>query len=130
MYAGDRSCLTSLAEAIALCDKLDRHSIGGLGVAVDAYHVWWDWQVPQEIRAASGRLLAFHVCDWLIPTRDMLLDRGLMGDGVIDLRALRSAVEEAGFGGMIEIEIFSEEIWRCDPETVLSRCVERVSTAC
>ncbi len=130
MYAGDRSCLTSLAEAIALCERLDRHGIGGLGVAVDAYHVWWDWRVLQEIRATSGRLLAFHVCDWLVPTRDMLLDRGLMGDGVIDLKALRSAVEEANFNGMIEVEIFSEEIWRWDPEIILSRCVERVCTAC
>ncbi len=130
MYTGDRSCLTSLAEAIAFCERLDSHAIGGLGVAVDAYHVWWDWQVSEKIGAASARLLAFHLSDWLVPTRDMLLDRGLMGDGVIDLKALRAAVEGAGYKGLMEIEIFSQEIWRCDPETILNRCVERVGTAC
>ena len=89
-----------------------RERSGALGVAVDAYHVWWDPKLAAQIaRAGRERLLAFHVCDWLVPTRDLLNDRGMMGDGVIDLPQMRGWVEDAGFAGYSEVEIFSSEDW-------------------
>ena len=79
----------------------------GVGVAVDVYHVWWDPDLEAQIARAGSRILGFHVCDWLVPTRDLLLDRGMMGDGVIDLPHIRGLVEKAGYKGCIEVEIFS-----------------------
>src|SRR6266478_9148405 len=107
MYAADRACINTLAQANDLCDALGP----GLGVAIDVYHVWWDPDLEREIAraGAAGRLLAFHVCDWLVPTRDLLNDRGMMGDGVIDLRRIRGWVEAAGYDGFCEVEIFSAE---------------------
>ena len=100
MYAADRACINTLAQALDLCDALDPGRTGALGVAVDAYHVWWDPQLEAQIaRAGAGpvsRLLAYHVCDWLVPTTDLLEDRGMMGAGVIDLPPLRSSVGAAG----------------------------------
>src|SRR5699024_10007591 len=94
MYAGDRACVNTMTHANDLCDELGE----GLGIAVDVYHVWWDPCLKQEIRRAGAkRLLAFHICDWLVPTRDLLLDRGMMGDGVIDIPGIRGWVEEAGY---------------------------------
>jgi sugar phosphate isomerase/epimerase len=126
MYAADRSCVNTLAQALDLCDRLDPACSGALGVAVDVYHVWWDPDLAAGIaRAGRERILAYHVCDWLVPTRDLLLDRGMMGDGVIDLRAIRAAVEAAGYGGPAEVEIFSRDWWAKPLDAVLATCIAR-----
>jgi len=127
MYAADRACVNTLAQALDLCDALDPARSGALGVAVDAYHVWWDPLLhAQIVRAGRERLLAFHVCDWLVPTTDLLEDRGMMGDGVIDLPRLRGWVEDTGFAGYSEVEIFSRaNWWQRDGGEVLDTCIER-----
>jgi len=134
MYAADRACVNTMAHANDLCDELSPGSNAGLGIAVDVYHVWWDPDLKREIERASGyagRLLAFHLCDWLVPTTDLLLDRGMMGDGVIDLPLIRSWMEAAGYRGPHEVEIFSERNWwKRDPDEVLATCVERHQTVC
>lgn len=137
MYAADRACVNTLAQALDLCDALDpggagvhpRTAVDGgewapaaaLGVALDVYHVWWDPTLEAQVaRAGAARLHAFHVCDWLVPTRDLLEDRGMMGDGVIDLRRMRGLVEAAGYRGLHECEIFSSrDWWQRDPDEVL-----------
>jgi sugar phosphate isomerase/epimerase len=127
MYAADRACVNTLEQALDLCDGIDPRRTGELGVAVDVYHVWWDPKLEAQIaRAGRERLLAFHVCDWLVPTKDLLNDRGMMGDGVIDIPRIRGWVEAAGFAGYSEVEIFSSENWwkRADDE-VLATCIER-----
>ncbi|MFO1413217.1 MAG: sugar phosphate isomerase/epimerase family protein [Burkholderiales bacterium] len=123
MYAADRACVNTLGHANDLCDELG----AGLGVAVDAYHVWWDPRLRQEIERAGARerLLAYHICDWLVPTADLLNDRGMMGDGVIDLPLLRSWMEAAGYRGFHEVEIFSTRWWQRDPDEVLGTCKAR-----
>lgn len=123
MYAGDRSVINTLAEALDLCDALKSPS---LGVAVDVYHVWWDPELMAQIgrAGASSRLFAFHVCDWKTPLDDMLEDRGLMGEGCIDIPRIRAAVDGAGFKGMIEVEIFSRRYWALDQNLWLSNVVE------
>jgi sugar phosphate isomerase/epimerase len=132
MYAADRACINTLGQALDLCDALDPRNEGGLGVAVDVYHVWWDPQLERQIeRAGKARLLAFHICDWLVPTRDLLNDRGMMGDGVIDLPRIRSWMQHAGYAGFHEVEIFSElDWWRRDPDQVLETCKERHQRFC
>ncbi|WP_348752775.1 sugar phosphate isomerase/epimerase family protein [uncultured Aquincola sp.] len=126
MQAAERACVNTLAQALDLCDELDPQRSGALGVALDAYHVWWDPQLQAQIaRAGAERLLAYHVCDWLTPTRDLLNDRGMMGDGVIELRQLRGWVEAAGYRGFAEVEIFSEHWWQRPGEDVLDTCIAR-----
>jgi sugar phosphate isomerase/epimerase len=131
MYAADRACVNTLDQALDICDALDPGNSGALGVAVDVYHVWWDPALESAIaRAGAARLLAFHVCDWLTPTRDLLNDRGMMGDGVIDLAKIRSWVEAAGFKGFAEVEIFSSLNWWQQPgDLVLRTCIERYNSA-
>lgn len=128
MQAADRACINTLEHALDLCDELDPARSGMLGVAVDLYHVWWDPKLEQQIkRAGKERLLAYHVCDWLTPTADLLNDRGMMGDGVIELQKCRAWVEEAGYTGFSEVEIFSEKWWSRPGEEVLDVCVQRHS---
>ena len=131
MYAADRACVNTLEQALDLCDAIDPSQSGALGVAVDAYHVWWDPKLEAQIaRAGGARLLAFHVCDWLVPTTDLLNDRGMMGDGVIDLPQMRGWVEAAGFAGYSEVEIFSaENWWKRDGGEVLDTCIARHRSA-
>jgi sugar phosphate isomerase/epimerase len=125
-YAADRACVNTTKQALDICDALDPRRTGALGVALDVYHIWWDPDVlPQIERAGKVRLLAFHVCDWLVPTRDILNDRGMMGDGVIDIRSIRGAVEAQGFAGYSEIEIFSNDWWERPMDEVLRTCIER-----
>ncbi len=129
MYAADRACVNTLAQANDMCERLG----DGVGVAVDVYHVWWDPALEAEIARAgrAGRIFAHHVCDWLVPTADLLLDRGMMGDGVIDLPRIRGWVEAAGFAGCIEVEIFSAaNWWKRDPDEVLAIVQERYKTVC
>jgi sugar phosphate isomerase/epimerase len=124
MYAADRACVNTLKHALDICDRLG----AGVGVAIDVYHVWWDIDLEQQIARAgrNGQILAFHVCDWLVPTSDLLLDRGMMGDGVIDIPKIRNWVEGAGFDGQCEVEIFSaENWWKKEPDEVLQTCIER-----
>jgi sugar phosphate isomerase/epimerase len=129
MYAADRACVNMLAQALDLCDALG----DGVGVAVDAYHVWWDPDLARQIRRAglANRIFAYHVCDWLVPTRDLLLDRGgMMGDGVINLPHLGSLVDQAGYRGYVEVEIFSAADWWTRPgDDVLRTCIERFEKA-
>ena len=127
MYAADRACVNTMEQALDLCDAIDPSSSGDLGVAVDVYHVWWDPKLEAQIkRAGRERLLAFHVCDWLVPTRDLLEDRGMMGDGVIEIARIRAWVEAAGFAGYSEVEIFSRENWWKRPvDEVLRTCIAR-----
>jgi sugar phosphate isomerase/epimerase len=130
MYAADRACVNTLEQALDVCDELDAGKTGALGVAVDVYHVWWDPKLQQQIaRAGRERLLAFHVCDWLTPTTDLLNDRGMMGDGVIDIPRIRGWVEAQGFAGYSEVEIFSTGNWWQRPhDEVLDTCIARHRT--
>lgn len=124
MYAADRACVNTLKQALDICDLLGE----GVGVAADVYHLWWDPDLQQQIiRAGKNKqLLAYHVCDWLVPTSDMLTDRGMMGDGIIELQKIRLWMEAAGYNGCCEVEIFSESNWwKQDPDEVLKICVER-----
>lgn len=126
MYAADRACVNTTAQALDLCDALDPDKSGAVGVALDVYHTWWDPAlIPQIRRAGKARLHAFHVCDWLVPTADILNDRGMMGDGVIDIRKLRGEVEAQGFDGFCEVEIFSQNWWSQSMDAVLTACIER-----
>jgi sugar phosphate isomerase/epimerase len=127
MYAADRACVNTLRQALDLCDALG----AGVGVVVDAYHVWWDPDLLPEIARAGSRILAHHISDWLVPTRHLLLDRGMMGDGIIDLPGIRAAIEAAGYHGPQEVEIFSaDDWWKRDGNEVLATCVERYRTVC
>jgi sugar phosphate isomerase/epimerase len=132
MQAAERACINTLEQALDLCDELDPAARGApaIGVACDVYHVWWDPKLEQQIARAGRkkRVLAYHICDWLVPTRDLLNDRGMMGDGVIDLPLIRSWVERASYTGFQEVEIFSElDWWKRDPDDVLRTCVERAA---
>lgn len=133
VYAADRSCLTLLSEALDWCDAIEGDSTDPwLGVAIDAYHVWWDPNLPQGIARAgkAKRIFAYHVCDWLVPTLDVLNDRGMMGDGVIDLKAMRDMIEAAGYQGAVETEIFSTTNWWKRPMTeTLAVCRERLMSS-
>lgn len=127
MQAADRACINTLEQALDICDALDAQKTGALGVALDVYHVWWDPKLEQQIaRAGKERLLAYHVCDWRLPTRDLLSDRGMMGDGVIELKKIRQWVEAAGFEGYAEVEIFSAlDWWQRTGEDTLDTCIAR-----
>ena len=123
MYAGDKSCISRMAEARQICQQLEHPMVG---IAVDVYHVWWDPDLADEIAWAgkNGRLFGFHVCDWRVETRHLLTDRGLMGDGCIDIRGVRAMVEATGFDGFVEVEVFSEMYWAMDQTEYLARVLE------
>lgn len=127
MYAADRACLNTLEQALDICDLLGE----GTGIAVDTYHTWWDPKLEEQIvRAGKRRLLAYHVSDWLVPTRHLLFDRGMMGDGVIDFCRMRSLLSGMGYEGSHEVEIFSSEWWSRPGELVLRTCLERFIAHC
>ena len=119
LYADNRSAVNTMRQAHEICDALG--SPESLGIAVDAYHVWWDPELEAQIALAgqTGRLLAFHICDWLTPTCDLLNDRGLMGEGCINLREMSAWVDAAGFTGHREVEIFSNRWWAAEPRHFL-----------
>jgi sugar phosphate isomerase/epimerase len=120
MYAAERSCITSLEEANALADKFD-----SVGIVVDVYHVWWDAMLERELARARGRIRGFHLCDWRVPTTDLLMDRAMMGDGCIDLHRIRTLVEAAGYQGYHEVEILNQRIWDTPGDEVLALMKER-----
>lgn len=128
VYGGNRSCLTTTRDALDICDAIGAPNVG---VAIDVYHVWWDTDLPRQLLRAGARIYGYHLCDWLADTQDVLLDRGMMGDGVADMRGIRAAVEAAGYQGPCEVEIFSAANWWIrDPSEVLDVMVQRFRTVC
>ena len=127
MLCATRSVLCTLRQANDWCDALG----GGpeVGVAVDTYNVWWDPELDSQIERAAGRIAAYHVSDWLPDTRDLRFDRGMPGDGVIDLRRIAERVTAAGYRGHHEVEILSSRWWREDPDAVVATVVERFRSA-
>ena len=121
-FAADRSVISLLGEANDLAEHFRSPQVG---VVIDIYHVWWDPGVYAEIARAGGHTLGFHVNDWLVPNTDPLMSRGMMGDGVVQNRRLREAVDAAGYAGPIEVEIFNEDTWRMDGAAVLETMKER-----
>lgn len=123
MYADDRSAINTMAQAHDACDRLDHPLVG---IALDVYHVWWDDTLPEQIAKAGelDRLFAFHICDWMTPTSHLLTDRGLMGEGCIDVPGIRALVEATGFSGFNEVEIFSTRWWESDQDEFLAKIKE------
>ena len=117
MYAAERSVVVTLAQALDIAAPFDPSVVG---VLVDVYHLWWDPELYAQIRRASQRIFGFHVSDWLVPTPDFLYGRGMMGDGVIEVRRIRSAVDETGYSGFIEVEIFNRALWERPGDEVLA----------
>jgi len=126
MYCADRSVIVTLDQALAVARSAGLPQ--RVGVVVDAYHVWWDPDLYRQVAASAGRIAGFHVSDWLVPTPDMLNGRGLMGDGVIELRRLRRAVDDAGYRGPIEVEIFNKALWALPAEEALNLVASRYVT--
>ena len=124
MYAGDKSCINRMAEAREICEALQHDK---LGIAVDVYHVWWDPDLEVELRLAGEQntLFGYHICDWRLETRHLLTDRGLMGDGCIDIAGITQMVRATGFTGPAEVEVFSEHYWAMDQSEYVELIAER-----
>lgn len=120
MYADIRSAINTLGQANDMAEQLNSPTVG---VAIDVYHLWWDPALKPEIARCGNNkhIFAFHICDWKTPTTDLLLDRGLMGEGCINIRQIRGWVEEAGFDGFHEVEIFSTKYWEEDQTVFLNK---------
>lgn len=125
MYAADRCVLNTIDQALNLAAP---YSPAEVGIILDTFHIWWDPTVFEQIARCQGRIFGFHVCDWLVPLPDILLGRGIMGDGIIDNHALRLAVEANGYHGPIEVEIFNQQLWDTPGDEVLAKVVERFTT--
>ncbi len=128
MFGGNRTCIFTVRDALKVCRMVGAANVG---IAVDVYHVWWDTDLAGSCAEAGDRILGYHLCDWLENTTHMLLDRGMMGDGVADLKTIRKSVENAGYTGACEVEVFSAlDWWKRDPDEVLDLIVERFRTVC
>jgi sugar phosphate isomerase/epimerase len=126
IFCADRGVLSTLGQALDIAERFPADQVG---VVVDAFHVWWDPDALAQIARAAGRIASFQVNDWITPLPpDALLSRGMMGDGHIDLRMLREAVDAAGYTGDIEVEIFNADIWAADPAEVLDTAIDRYAT--
>ncbi|HYC86396.1 MAG TPA: sugar phosphate isomerase/epimerase family protein [Chryseosolibacter sp.] len=123
MYADTRSAINTLRQANDMASAIGSRYVG---VAVDVYHLWWDPELQSEITRCgmNNHLFAFHICDWKVPTVDLLLDRGIMGEGCIPVKKIRGWVEGAGFAGYNEVEIFSTTHWKSDQGEFLSRIID------
>ena len=121
MYADSRSAVNTMRSANDMTERIGHRLVG---VAVDVYHLWWDPELEDQITRCGDRIFAFHVCDWRTPTRDLLNDRGLMGEGCIPIPKIRSWVEAAGFNGFNEVEIFSTERWAGDQISYINSIVD------
>jgi len=122
MFAADRSVVVTMAQAT---DMAAQFAPGRVGLVVDVYHIWWDPQVYVEIARAAERVFAFHVSDWIVPTPDFLMGRGMMGDGVIEISRLRAAVDAVGYKGPIEVEIFNNDLWSRSASEIMALTAER-----
>ncbi|MEH1013333.1 sugar phosphate isomerase/epimerase [Micromonospora sp. CPCC 206060] len=121
MFCADRCVVATLGQAL---DIAEQFPAGAVGVVVDAYHVWWDDRVYEQIARAGERIAAFQVCDWVTPLPEgVLLGRALPGAGCIELRRLRQAVDAAGWTGPVEVEVFHADVWARPGREVLAEAI-------
>ncbi|ACI59635.1 Xylose isomerase domain protein TIM barrel (plasmid) [Rhizobium leguminosarum bv. trifolii WSM2304] len=122
MYAGDRHVINTMRQTNDLIDEFGDI----LGIVADVYHCWWDPEFENELRRAGpDRILTFHYCDWLVPTRSWF-DRGMVGDGIIDIARYKRLLDEIGYKGPFELEIFSDlDWWKRDPDETVRIGIER-----
>jgi sugar phosphate isomerase/epimerase len=126
MYCADRSVIVTLGQAL---DLAEQHPVDQVGVVVDTFHLWWDPDALTQIARAGARIASYQVCDWLDPLPDLLLGRGLPGDGVIDIPAISDAVTAAGYEGPIEVEVFNADVWERPGDAVVSEVLANWSSA-
>lgn len=125
MYAADRCVVSTLGQALDIAEWFPASQVG---VVVDSYHLWWDERLPAEVMRAgeAGRIVSVQVADWVTPLPEgVLLGRGQLGDGSIDLRAFRELTDAAGYQGPVEVEIFNPGLWARDGEEVLGEVIDR-----
>jgi sugar phosphate isomerase/epimerase len=123
MYCADRAVLSTLGQALDIAEAFPATQVG---VVVDTFHLWWDPDVWRQIARDGSRIASFQVCDWITPLPpDVLLARGMMGDGHIDFPLFRSAVDATGYVGDVEVEIFNADVWAVDPDQVLATTIRR-----
>lgn len=129
MYCADRAVVSTLGQALDMAELFPPEQVG---VVVDTFHLWWDPDIWRQIRRAGGesramsRIASFQISDWVLPlAADVLLSRGMMGDGYIDFRQFRRTVEDAGYPGDIEVEIFNADVWAADGDAVLATMTRR-----
>ncbi|TKA13555.1 sugar phosphate isomerase/epimerase [Actinacidiphila oryziradicis] len=125
MYASDRCVVSTIGQALDIAERFPAEQVG---VVVDTYHIWWDDTVAAGIAraGAGGRIASFQLADWITPLPEgVLLGRGQLGDGCIDLRGFREQVDATGFSGAIEVEIFNPSLWARDGAEVLAEIAGR-----
>jgi sugar phosphate isomerase/epimerase len=125
MFAADRCVVSTLGQALDIAEGFPAEQVG---VVVDSYHLWWDDQVPDGIARAGrgGRIVCFQLADWVTPLPEgVLLGRGQLGDGCVDLRGFREQVDAAGYRGPVEVEIFNPALWARDGREVLAEIADR-----
>ncbi|MFM9445473.1 sugar phosphate isomerase/epimerase family protein [Streptomyces acidiscabies] len=125
MYASDRCVVSTLAQALDIAERFPAHQVG---VTVDTYHIWWDDDAPAQIAraGAGGRIHTFQLADWTTPLPEGVLNgRGQIGDGAIDMREWRRYVEDAGYTGAIEVELFNDQLWARDGRELLAETAAR-----
>lgn len=125
MYCSDRCVVATLDQALDLAAP---HPPEQVGACVDTYHLWWDPRAYDAIARAGrqGRIGLFQVADWVTPLPEgVLTGRGLLGDGCVELRRFRTAVDAAGYTGPIEAEIFNDDLWATPGPEVLRLLLDR-----
>jgi sugar phosphate isomerase/epimerase len=123
IYAADRGVISTLAQAL---DIAERYDAADVGVVVDAFHVWWEPGLSDQLQRAGQRIVSYQICDWITPLpADTLLARGMMGDGHVDFTALTRSVAAAGYRGDIEVEIFNADLWAAPPAEVVNTMSKR-----
>ena len=126
MVLADRGCIGTLREALTLATALG----DAAGLLVDTFNQWWDPALPQVLEEAHGKVVCYQVSDWLLDTRDLVFDRGLMGEGIIDFHHYRRLVEASGYDGFVEIELLSHRHDDLPPSTLVELLVERCIRHC
>ena len=123
LFCADRGVISTLRQALELAERFPAEQVG---VVIDTFHVWWDPHISELVARAADRIASYQVCDWITPfPADALLSRGMMGDGHIDFRSLTSLVQQTGYRGDIEVEIFNAEIWAADPHATVATLIRR-----
>jgi sugar phosphate isomerase/epimerase len=120
--------VSSIPEAIDLLG--DAGDPSAIGIQFDIWHLWNTPTLYDDIASELHRFTGVHVSDVREPTRGWA-DRALPGDGSADVPSILRALDEAGWDGLYDIEIFSDDgtfgadypdsFWAAPPAETLAR---------
>ena len=121
LFGKNWSFLNRLEETLEI---LERVNCPSAQFCFGTYHLWKEPRLLEVLPQIVHRIAVVQLSDWREPPRSEN-DRELPGDGVIPLKEIVTTLEQSGYRGLYEVEVWSRDLWQLDHHQLVRACLDR-----